>query len=137
MGYPVFCQKAGCKKPGHCYSKRKRQPGLFSFWITMALIFAPCFLAKNRVPEFLKFQDPKKILGRPDKLDIRVQIDWPVCSIFYAIKISAAFFCSRLLLGKNLPRFWWASPYSTCYPASLFWIDDQAILPSSRLLYWL
>ena len=42
----------------------------------MTLIFAPCFLAKNRVPDFLKVQDPKKISGRPDKLDIRVQIDW-------------------------------------------------------------
>ena len=83
MGYPVFCQKAGCKKPGHCYSKRKRQPGLFSFWITMTLIFAPCFLAKNRVPDFLKVQDPKKISGWPDKLDIRVQIDWAIKQLIF------------------------------------------------------
>ena len=52
-----------------------RQPGLFSFWITMTLFFAPCFLAKSRVPDFFKVQDPKKISGRPDKLNIRVQID--------------------------------------------------------------
>ena len=42
----------------------------------MTLIFAPCFLAKNRVSDCLKVEDPKKISGRPDKLDIRVQIDW-------------------------------------------------------------
>ena len=27
-------------------------------------------------PIFYKVQDPKKRLGWPDKLDIRVQIDW-------------------------------------------------------------
>ena len=47
----------------------------------MTLIFAPCFLAKNRVPDFLKVQDPKKISGRPDKLDIKVQIDWAIVPI--------------------------------------------------------
>ena len=42
----------------------------------MTRFFAPCFLVKSRVPDFLKVQDPKKISGRPDKLNIRVQIDW-------------------------------------------------------------
>ena len=42
----------------------------------MTLIFAPCFFAKNRVPDLLKVQDPKKISGWPEKFDIRVQIDW-------------------------------------------------------------
>ena len=37
-------QKAGCKKQGQCYSKKKRSGCLFSFWITMTLLFAPCFL---------------------------------------------------------------------------------------------
>ena len=30
---------------------------------------------------FFKVPDPKKISGRPDKLDIRVQIDWSNDSI--------------------------------------------------------
>ena len=37
-------QKAGCKKQGHCYSKREEAAALFSFWIIMTLFFAPCFL---------------------------------------------------------------------------------------------
>jgi hypothetical protein len=24
MGYPVFCQKAVCKKPNHCYPKKEK-----------------------------------------------------------------------------------------------------------------
>ena len=42
----------------------------------MTRFFAPCFLVKSRVPDFLKVQDPKKISGPPEKLNIRVQIDW-------------------------------------------------------------
>ena len=41
------CKKKGAKKQGHCYSKRED--------------------AAN----FSKVPDPKKISGRPDKLDIR------------------------------------------------------------------
>ena len=104
MGYPVFCQKAGCKKPGHCYSKRKRQPGLFSFWITMTLIFAPCFLAKNRVPDFLKVQDPKKISGRPDKFDIRVQIDW--VNVFLEILYVFTLFAGFKISHDSLLAWW-------------------------------
>ena len=77
------CKKQGAKKHGHWYSKEKKQPGLFSFWITMTLFFAPCFLVKSRVPDFLKVQDPKKISGPPDKLNIRVQIDWASASSAY------------------------------------------------------
>ena len=53
----------------------------------MTLTFAPCFLAKNRVPDFLKVQDPKKISGQPDKLDIKVQIDW---ASIYTIVLDAS-----------------------------------------------
>ena len=104
MGYPVFCQKAGCKKPGHCYSKKMRQPGLFSFGITMTLFFAPCFLAKSRVPDFFKVQDPKKISGRPDKLNIRVQIDWAsLCTAPWPYFSSIGnHFLQLLLRGINL-----------------------------------
>ena len=56
--------------------KEKRQPGLFSFWITMTLFFCTLLFAKSRVPEFLKVPDPKNILGRSDKLEQWVQIDW-------------------------------------------------------------
>ena len=37
-------QKTGCKKQGHCYSKREEAAGLFSFWIIMTLFFEPCYL---------------------------------------------------------------------------------------------
>ena len=35
----------------------------------MTLFFAPCFLQKAGSPIFLKFPDPKKKSGWPDKLD--------------------------------------------------------------------
>ena len=38
------CKKQGAKNQGQCYSNEKKQPGLFSFWITIILFFAPCFL---------------------------------------------------------------------------------------------
>ena len=56
--------------------KEKKQPVLFSFWITMTLFFCTLLFAKSRVPEFLKVPDPKNILGRSDKLEQWVQIDW-------------------------------------------------------------
>jgi hypothetical protein len=36
----------------------------------------PVFCTPYFGPDFLKVPDPKKISGRPDKLDNRVQIDW-------------------------------------------------------------
>ena len=53
------------KKIGHpafVMQKEKRQPGLFSFWITMTLFFAPCFLHPAFCTPFWTrsfFQDPK------------------------------------------------------------------------------
>ena len=44
LGPKCWVQKAGCKKQGHCYSKEKRPGCLLSFWITMTVFFAPCFL---------------------------------------------------------------------------------------------
>ena len=54
-------QKAGCKKQGHCYSKREE-----AAWSFLSLSNNdPIFLH----PNFLKVPDPKKISGRPDKLE--------------------------------------------------------------------
>ena len=44
------CKKQGAKKLGHCYSKREK--AAFSFWITMTLFFAPCFLNPYLGPYF-------------------------------------------------------------------------------------
>jgi hypothetical protein len=41
----------------------------------MTLFFCTLLFAKSRVPDFLKVSDPKKISGRPDKLEQWVQID--------------------------------------------------------------
>jgi hypothetical protein len=80
-GTLFFVKKQVAKKRVIVIQKEKRQSGLFSFSITMTLFFAPCFLAKSRVPDFLKVPDPKKISGRSDKLNIRVQIDWASVSV--------------------------------------------------------
>ena len=40
------------------------------------VFFCILLFAKSRVPDFLKVADPKKISGRPDKLEQWVQIDW-------------------------------------------------------------
>ena len=68
-GQKYGMQKAGCKKQGHYYSKREEGSCLFSFWMTMTLFFAPCFLTPYFGPCFFKVPDPKKISGRPDKLE--------------------------------------------------------------------
>ena len=82
----------------------------------MTLIFAPWFLAKNRVPDFLKVQDPKKISGRPDKLDIKVQIDWAIvpilCTKFFSEKGNYSRWdtiVSRYYMG------YWLKKYGTCF----------------------
>ena len=46
-------QKAGSKKTGSLlFKKKKKQPGLFSFWITMTLVFVPCFCNPYFQPNF-------------------------------------------------------------------------------------
>ena len=45
--------KAGSKKPrSFLFKKKKRQPGLFSFWITMTLFFCTLLLQKAGSPIF-------------------------------------------------------------------------------------
>ena len=63
------CKKQGAKNKVIVIQKEKRQTGLFSFWKTMTLFFCTLLFAKSRVPDFLNVQDPKKISGRPDKLE--------------------------------------------------------------------
>jgi hypothetical protein len=68
---PGFLKKAGRvqKTKVIVIQKEKRQPGLFSFWITMTPFFCTLLFEKSRVPDFLKVPDSKKISGRPDKLE--------------------------------------------------------------------
>ena len=40
----IESKKQGAKNRVIVIQKEKRQPGLFPFWITMTLFFAPCFL---------------------------------------------------------------------------------------------
>ena len=50
---PCFLQKADWKKPGYFFiHKEKRLGCLFSFWITMTLVFCTLFFSKSRVPVF-------------------------------------------------------------------------------------
>ena len=44
--------------------------------VTVTPFFCTLIFAKSRIPNFLKFPDPKKISGRPDELEQWVQIDW-------------------------------------------------------------
>ena len=56
-------QKAGCKKQGHCYSKKEEAGSL---------------LFKKRRGSLFQVIDPKKISGQPDNLEQWVQIDWAI-----------------------------------------------------------
>ena len=58
-------QNMDCKKQG----AENRQHGLFSFWVTMTLFFASCFLQPIFWNLFFKAPDPKKISGWSDKLE--------------------------------------------------------------------
>ena len=72
----------GCKKQGGAKNwviviqKEKRSGCLFSFWIKMTLFICTLLFATHILDLFLKVPDPKKISGRPDKLEWWVQIDW-------------------------------------------------------------
>ena len=55
--------------------KEKRQPGFFSFKLQAKNMIQTLDAASSI---FFKNSDPKTISGRPDKLDIRVQIDWVI-----------------------------------------------------------
>ena len=54
--------KRQCKKQGHCYFKKTISSHyLFSFWVTMTLFFAPCFLQPIFWTLYLKFQNLKNL----------------------------------------------------------------------------
>ena len=64
------CKKQGAKKQGQCYSKSEEAIA----WSLLLLnnndpVFCTLLFAKSRVPDILKVPDPKKISGRPDKLE--------------------------------------------------------------------
>ena len=69
LGILLFSKSRVQKTRVIVIQKEKRQPGLFSFWITMTLLFCTLFFAKSRVPDISKVPDPKKISSRPDKLE--------------------------------------------------------------------
>ena len=63
------CEKQGAKKQGHCYSKREEAAwSLLSLNNNYPVFLHPAF-CKKQGPDFLKVPDPKKISGRPDKLE--------------------------------------------------------------------
>ena len=49
-------KKAGCKKEGHCYSKREEARLLILFLDNNGPIFVPYFFATHIFDVFLKFQ---------------------------------------------------------------------------------
>ena len=52
----------------------------------------PAFWTPFFGPHFLKVADPKKISGLPDKLNIKVQIDWAIGGFWvYVERISIGF----------------------------------------------
>ena len=55
------CKKQGAKNRVNVIQKEKRSGCLFSFWITMTLLFAPCFLQPIFLDLFFKFQNLKNI----------------------------------------------------------------------------
>ena len=70
-------KKAGCKKQGHCYSKREEAAWPLLFLnnndpVFCTLLFSGPYFGLD----FFKVPDPKKISGRPDKVKKWVQIDW-------------------------------------------------------------
>ena len=52
-GAPCSLQKSRLKKTGTFFIQKEKRPGcLFSFWITMTLVFCTLFFSKSRVPDF-------------------------------------------------------------------------------------
>ena len=68
-------KRAGCKKQGHCYSKREEAAWSFLFLYNNDPVFLHPAFCKKQGPNFLKVPDPKKISGQPDELEKWVQID--------------------------------------------------------------
>ena len=62
------CKMQGAKNRVIVVQKEKRPGCFFSFWITMTLFLHPAFCNPYFGP-FFKVPDPKKISGRPDKLE--------------------------------------------------------------------
>ena len=54
IGHPAFWKKQA-EKTGSFFIQKEKRPGcLFSFWITMTLVFCTLFFSKSRVPDFQK-----------------------------------------------------------------------------------
>ena len=62
-------KKAGCKKHGHCYSKREESAWSLLFLDNNDSVFLYPAFCKKQGPQFLKVPDPKKISGWPDNLE--------------------------------------------------------------------
>ena len=62
-------QKAGCKKQGHCYSKREDISMPLLFLNNNDPVFCTLLFATHIVDLFFKVPDPKKPSGQPDKLE--------------------------------------------------------------------
>ena len=63
-------KEAGCKKQGHCYSKREEAAWPLLFLNNNDLVFCTLLFAPHILnPVIFKVPDSKKISGRPDKLE--------------------------------------------------------------------
>ena len=65
MGYKT----QGAKKQGHCYSKREEACLLLLFLNNNDPVFLHPAFCNPYFGPFFKVPDPKKISGRPDKLE--------------------------------------------------------------------
>ena len=63
------CKNQGAKNQGQCYSKKEEAAWSLLFLNNNDPVFCTLLFAKSRVPDILKVPDPKKISGRPDKLE--------------------------------------------------------------------
>ena len=71
------CKKQVAKKQGHCYSKKEEARLPLLFLNNNDPVFCTTLLFAIHILDlFFKVPDPKKISGRPDKLEWWVQIDW-------------------------------------------------------------
>ena len=72
----------------------------------MTLFFAPCFFQVHTLDWiFFKVPDPKKLSGRPDKLEKWVQIDWTVVWKKFVVSPKSKILIFILQLAATSPTF--------------------------------
>ena len=104
-------------------SKKEKRPGFFfSFWITMTLFFRSISWTW-----FFWVPDPKKISGRPDKLELGltriVGADWLGAYVLssYLQVFTKLFWTARIVLNDN-KSFWTGANHFGWVQRRVFWI---------------